>query len=170
MPAGQGAPLVGVHDVAPAFAPVFVTEPAPQVRHAASPVLTVYLPAGQSMQALAAFEPVVPTYLPALQAMHAACEDAAAYHPAAHAVHVTPPVPVPVFVIEPAAHVMQSDASFEPVADTYLPASHSMHVATFALVVYLPAAHALHNLAPVVVPVIEPAGHAVHAATFDTVE
>ena len=137
-----------MHDVAPAFAPVFVTEPAPQVRHAASPVLTVYLPAGQSMQALAAFEPVVPTYLPALQAMHAACEDAATYHPAAHAVHVTPPVPVPVFVIEPAAHVMQSDE--EPLPDTYLPASHSIQSEASSLPVmatYFPASQPMQSLA-----------------------
>ena len=87
--------------------------------------------------------------------------------PAAHAVHVVAPVAVPVFVIEPAAQSMQSDASFEPVAPTYLPAAHAMHEATSEPVEYFPASHAVHVVAPADAPVlvIEPAAHAMHAAS-----
>jgi hypothetical protein len=46
----------------------------------------------------------------------------------AHGVHVTAPVPVPVFVIEPAAHVVHS-AMFEAVE--YFPRSHAVHVSMF---------------------------------------
>ena len=42
--------------------------------------------------------------------MHAATFDAVEYLPMAHLVQMLAPVPVPVFVIEPAAHAMQSDA------------------------------------------------------------
>ena len=71
--------------------------------------------------------------------MHAACAAEATYHPAVHAVHVIAPVPVPVFVIEPAAHVI--------------------HVPTFDAVEYWPAVQAVHAVAPVLVPVFvfEPA-------------
>ena len=59
--------------------------------------------------------------------------------PAAHAVHATAPVPVPVFVMEPAAQ--------------------SIHDAAFEAVEYFAASHAVHVVAPVAVPVfvIEPA-------------
>ena len=76
------------------------------------------------MQSKASSEPVTSMYLPA-----------------AHALHIVAPVLLPVFVIEPAAHVV--------------------HVATFDAVEYSPAAHAVHELAPAAVPVsvIEPARH-----------
>ena len=47
-------------------------------------------------------------YLFASQAVHDATSEAVEYLPAPHSVHVLAPVPVPVFVIEPAAHVLQS--------------------------------------------------------------
>ena len=67
--------------------------------------------------------------------------DAVEYLPTAHAVQVVAPVPVPVFVIEPAAQ--------------------SEHDATFDAIEYLPAAHAVHAVAPAdeFVSVIEPATH-----------
>ena len=91
---------------------------------------------------------------PALQSEQAGTFDAAEYLPAAHNLHVVAPVAVPVFVIEPAAQSMQSDASFEPVAPTYLPAAHAMHEATSEPVEYFPASHAVHVVAPADAPVL----------------
>ena len=113
-----------VHVVAPVLVPVFVIEPA---AHCA--------------QSLVSFEPVVPVYVPGAQSVHAATFDAVEYLPTAHAVHVVPPVLVPVSVMEPAAH--------------------AVHVESVDFVEYWPAAHAVHVVAPALVPVlvIEPARH-----------
>ena len=73
--------------------------------------------------------------------MHDAAAKFAEYLPAAHSRHELAPVPVPTFVIDPAAQVV--------------------HDATFDAVEYLPAAHAVHVVAPAdeFVSVIEPAAH-----------
>ena len=79
----------------------------------------------------------------------------------------------PVFVIDPASHVLQSLASSEPSASVYLPTSQSMHaVAMFDAVEYFPAAQAVHVVAPLMLPVsvIDPAAHMMHEATFDEFE
>ena len=104
--------------------------------------------------------------------MHVPTSDAVEYLPTAHAVHMLAPALVPVFVIEPAGHSAQSLASSEPVVPLYLPASQSVHAATFDAVEYLPTAHAVHVVAPALVPasVIEPAAQPMHDATFDAVE
>ena len=75
------------------------------------------------------------------------------------------PVPVPLFVIEPAAQLMQSDAALEPVVPVYLPAPQSVHAFTFEAVEYFPAAHVVHETAPVLSPafVIEPASQVMPA-------
>ena len=71
--------------------------------------------------------------------MHDAAAEVVEYLPAAHSVHVEAPVPVPVFVTEPAVH--------------------SVHDATFEAAEYLPVTHGVHVFAPTLVPVsvIEPA-------------
>jgi hypothetical protein len=46
-------------------------------------------------------------YRPSVQLEHAATFDAVEYFPAAHAVQLLAPVPVPVSVREPALHAMQ---------------------------------------------------------------
>jgi hypothetical protein len=106
---------------------------------------------------------------PAGQSVHAATFDFFEYLPTSHSVHVTAPVLLPLSVIEPAAHVMQSDASSEATIPTYSPAGQSVHDATFDAVEYLPATHTVHVVAPALVPVsvIEPAAHTLQAATFD---
>ena len=98
--------------------------------------------------------------------------DAVEYLPTAHPVQILAPVLVPVFVIEPVAHILQSLTSFEPVVPVYVPGAQSAHAATFDAVEYLPTAHAVHVVAPVLVPVsvIEPAAHAVHVESVDFVE
>ena len=53
--------------------------------------------------------------------MHAVTFDAVEYLPTAHTVHVLAPVPVPVFVIEPAAHSMHVESVD---AAEYSPAGH----------------------------------------------
>ena len=98
--------------------------------------------------------------------------DAVEYLPAAHWAHELAPVVDPVFVIEPAAHLLQSAALLKPVVPLYVPASQSVHDAMFDAVEYLPAAHSVHVLEPVLTPVfvIEPAAQSVHEATFELVE
>ena len=66
--------------------------------------------------------------------------------------HVTAPVAVPVFVIDPAAH--------------------TVHASTLDAVEYSPAGQAMQAVPPGAVPVsvLDPAAHAVHASTFDAVE
>ena len=92
--------------------------------------------------------------------------------PAAHAIHALAPAMVPVFVIDPAGHTLQSPSSFEPAVAAYLPTSQSVHALAFDAVEYLPTAHSVHVVAPIPVPVsvIDPAAHALHAATFDAIE
>ena len=110
--------------------------------------------------------PSVAAYLPAAHAVHAATFDAVEYLPTAHAVQILAPVLVPAFVIEPAAHALQSLTSFDPVVPVYVPAAQAVHGATFDAVEYLPTAHAVHVVAPVLVPasVIEPAAQFVQVA------
>ena len=98
--------------------------------------------------------------------------DAVEYLPAAHWAHELAPVVDPVFVIEPAAHLLQSAALLKPVVPLYVPASQSVHDAMADVVEYLPAAHSVHAVAPALVPVfvIEPAAQSVHEATFELVE
>mgnify|MGYP005723790867 CR=1 FL=1 len=69
---------------------------------------------------------IVHEIIPAVQvaAVDPAHQDWAAS--GAQAVHVVAPVATPVSVMEPGEHVMQSDASSEPVALVYLPATQSM--------------------------------------------
>ena len=104
--------------------------------------------------------------------MHAPAFDAVEYLPTAHALQILAPLPVPVFVIEPAGQSAQSLASFEPVVPLYVPGAQSVHAATFDEIEYLPTAHAVHVVAPVLVPasVIEPAAQSMHDGTFDFVE
>ena len=104
--------------------------------------------------------------------MQAATFDAVEYLPTAHPVQILAPVLVPVFVIEPVAHILQSLTSFEPVVPVYVPGAQSAHAATFDAVEYLPTAHAVHVVAPVLVPasVIEPAAQSVHVESVDFVE
>ena len=121
--------------------------------------------------------------------IHAACAVVLMYSPAAHAVHVVAPVPVPVFVMWPARQ-SEHDATFDcaeclpaahavhvvaPVPVPVLviePASQSVHDATFDAVEYVPASHAVHVVAPALVPVlvIEPGGQAWQASRFDASE
>ena len=63
-------------------------------------------PAPQDLQALWLVEPVTSTNLPALQLVQAATFEAIEYLPAVHGVHAEAPVPVPVFVIEPALQMV----------------------------------------------------------------
>ena len=104
--------------------------------------------------------------------MHAATFDSLEYLPTAHALQMLAPLPVPVFVIEPAAHCAQSLTSFEPVVPLYVPGAQSVHAATFDAVEYLPTAHAVHVVAPVLAPasVIEPAAQSVHVESVDFFE
>ena len=104
--------------------------------------------------------------------MHAATFDSLEYLPTAHAVQMLAPLPVPVFVIEPAGQSAQSLASFEPVVPLYVPGAQSVHAATFDATEYLPTAHAVHVVAPVLVPasVIEPAAQSVHVESVESVE
>ena len=99
--------------------------------------------------------------------------DAVEYLPAAQWAHELAPAVDPVFVIEPAAHLLQSAALLEPVVPMYVPASQSVQAATFDAVEYLPTAHSVHVVAPVPVPVlvIEPAAQSVHdVAMFELIE
>ena len=110
--------------------------------------------------------------MPAGHDLHAPAFDAVEYLPTAHALQILAPLPVPVFVIEPAGQSAQSLASFEPVVPLYVPGAQSVHAATFDEIEDLPTAHAVHVVAPGPVPasVIEPAAQSVHDATFDAVE
>lgn len=92
------------HVLAPVLGPVFVIEPAPHGRHKFS-----------------ASAPLVVRYLPAVQSVQAATFDAVEYLPVTQGVHADAPAAVPVFVIEPARHVIQF-ASVAP-ARLYEPAS-----------------------------------------------
>ena len=115
-----------LQELAPALAPVFVSEPC-----------------GHRAQSLALFEPVVSLYRPAEQSMHAPTFDAVEYLPTAHAVHVVAPVPAPLSVIEPAAHAMHA-ATFDAVE--YCPAAHALQELAPAAVpvsVIEPATHTL---------------------------
>ena len=117
-------------------------------------------------------DPSLAAYLPFGHDVHACTFDLLEYLPTAHAVQILAPVPVPVFVIEPAGQSVQSLGLLEPVVPMYVPATQSVHVATFDTVVYLPTAHAVHVVAPVPVPasVIEPAAQSVHVESVDDFE
>ncbi len=75
------------------------------------------------------------------QSVQDAVVEAVEYFPTAHSVHELAPAMAPVFVIEPAVHVV--------------------HDATFDAVEYLPAEHVAHAVAPELVPVfvIDPGMH-----------
>ena len=110
-----------------------------------------------------AIRPSLAAYFPTGHAVHSVAFDAVEYLPTAHAVHVLAPPLEPVFVSDPAAHSVQSLASSELSASTYLPASHSMHaVEMLDAVEYFPAAQAVHVVAPLLLPVsvIDPPAHA----------
>ena len=117
-------------------------------------------------------EPSSSAYWPVLQSVHSATLDVVENLPAAHLAHVVAPPLVPLFVIEPALHFVQSLASFDPSVSTYLPAPQSVHLATFDCVENLPAAHLSHVVAPALAPlfVIEPAAQAVHDESVELVE
>ena len=117
-------------------------------------------------------DPSLAAYLPFGHDVHALTFDSLEYLPTAHAVQMLAPVLVPAFVIEPAAHCAQSLLSFEPVVPLYVPASQSVHAATFDAVEYLPTAHGVHVVAPARVPasVIEPAAHLVQFESVELVE
>ena len=117
-------------------------------------------------------DPSLAAYLPFGHDVHAFTFDLLEYLPTAHAVQILAPVSVPVFVIEPAGQSVQSLGLLEPVVPLYVPATQSVHVATFDAVEYLPTAHAVHVVAPVPVPasVIEPAAQSVHVDSVDFVE
>jgi hypothetical protein len=83
IPAAQG-----VHDVAPAAVPVSVIEPIKQVA-----------------QSVSLFDPVALAYFPGAHEMHDVAVDTLEYFPESHAVQLTAPVLVPVFVSEPSTQV-----------------------------------------------------------------
>ena len=86
--------------------------------------------------------------------------------------HVVAPALSPVFVIEPAAHEMQSAAFVDPLPAAYRPATQSVHEAAVDAVEYLPATHAVHVVAPLAGPVfvIDPASQPTQDSTFDSLE
>ena len=128
-------------------APVFVMDPAAHV-----------------MQSLCWVCPFILWYVPASQLVQAATLDAVENVPAVQAVHVVAPVPAPVFVMDPAAHVMQSLCWVCPFILWYVPASQLVQAATLDAVENVPAVQAVHVVAPVLVPVfvIDPALQSVH--------
>ena len=101
VPAAQG-----VHVNAPGLVPVFVTEPAAHVLQEASPESPKY-PASQVL--IVWSEPVVHWTVAAwamvVQFEHDATFEDNEYKPGAQREHVVAPALVPVFVMEPAAHV-----------------------------------------------------------------
>ena len=86
-------------------------------------------------------DPSLAAYFPAGHDVHAATFEPIENLPTAHGVQILAPVPVPVFVIEPAPQ--------------------SVHEESVDFAEYLPAAHSSHVVAPAPVPilVIEPAAH-----------
>ena len=96
-----------VHVVAPVLVPAFVIEPAAQVMQWFEPSFPMYFAAGQLLQACM-FERVE-------------------YLPAAHAVHVVAPAPVPLFVIDPGPQLMHR---VEPSLVTYVAAAQSLQAPT----------------------------------------
>ena len=98
-----------VQVLAPVPVPVSVREPAAQAMHDAvvpAPA-DAYEAAGHAPLHAAAVPWPLSAYRPALQLEHAATVDAVEYFPAAHAVQLLAPVPVPVLVREPALQAMQ---------------------------------------------------------------
>ena len=83
-------------------------------------------------------DPSLAAYFPAGHDVHAATFEPIENLPTAHGVQILAPVPVPVFVIEPAPQ--------------------SVHEESVDFAEYLPAAHAVHFVAPTKEPVfvIEP--------------
>jgi hypothetical protein len=167
----------------PAFTPVSVLDPAGhtvQLAVVPAPALA-YDPAGHGPLHSADVPWPLNPYRPAVQLKQAATFEDVEYFPAAHAMQLLAPVPVPMFVSEPAAQAMH-EAEVPAPADAYEAAGHaplhaadvpwplrayrpalqSEHAATFDAVEYFPAAHAVQLLAPLLVPVFvrEPALHA----------
>jgi hypothetical protein len=114
-----------------------------------------------------------------VQLEHAVTFDAVEYFPAAHAVQVLAPVPIPVFVREPAMQAMQlawpvlpwyqaaaqgAHAIVEAVLD--LPATHAVQLdapTLASVLVYEPAVHVMQAVWPML-PWYLPAGHVAQAA------
>ena len=117
-------------------------------------------------------EPSAAAYVPVPQSVHDATFEAVENLPAAHAAHELAPALVPVFVIEPAAHTMQSAAFVDPLPATYLPAPHAVHDESVDAVEYLPAAHVVHIVAPAIGPVFvtDPVPHSLHELLAEVVE
>jgi hypothetical protein len=150
-----------VQVLAPVPANVFVTAPALHAMHEAvvpAPA-DAYEAAGHAPLHAAAVPWPLSAYRPALQLEHAATFDAVEYCPAAHTMQLLAPLPVPVFVREPALHAMQL---VWPVLSWYLAAAHGAHaiVAEAALnwptaqgvqlvaLAYCPAVQAVHVCEP----------------------
>lgn len=91
--------------------------------------------------------------------MHDSVAELIEYLPAPHPVHELAPVLLPVFVIDPAPHALQSLAVSEPIAPMYCPAGQSVHADTLDDVEYFPTSQAVHSTAPLLLPssVMEPA-------------
>ena len=96
------------------------------------------LPAGHPVRT----EPTGHFSFPVRQSEHDGAVEVCEYLPAAHSMHATAPMPVPVSVIEPAAQ--------------------SLHESTFDAAEYWPGAHAAQVVAPAFGPVLvtDPGGHA----------
>jgi hypothetical protein len=127
-----------------------------------------FFPAAQSLHVAS---PDVSVRFPWEHLVHLSTAELLEYWPDAHSVHVLAPASDPVFVIEPAGHGLQLPSALEPASAANFPTSHAMHDMLDA-VEYLPTAHAVHVVAPESVSlfVIDPAAHALHAATLELVE
>ena len=86
--------------------------------------------------------------------------------------HELAPVLMPVFVIEPSPHTVQSVAFVDPLPARYFPALQSMHNESIDAVEYLPAAQDVHAVAPAATPVsvMDPALHTLHESLAEVVE
>ena len=109
--------------------------------HADAPVLLpvfVMDPAAHSMHPDAASEPGTSTYLPAAQPVHASIFDAVENFPSEQAVHADAPALMPVFVMDPAAHMMQLDGLVAPDSFPYSPAAQPIQKADAFRWIYFP--------------------------------
>ena len=105
----------GVHVVAPGDVPVFVMEPASHVWQEASPGFPKY-PASQVviLWSKAVVHWTVAAWAMGAHVEHEATLEDNEYKPAAQGVHVVAPGEVPVFAMEPAAHVWQEASPGDP--------------------------------------------------------
>ena len=86
-------------------------------------------------------------YSPAAHAVHDDSVDAVEYLPTGHWLQVVAALLVPLSVIEPAAHSIQSSAFVDALLVTYFPAAQSMQDPRESIE-YLPATHTVHVVAP----------------------